>query len=387
MGKGKKKYVIISGFTIGNNNRGCDALSIGSIQFMKERNFLHDGDKIIFFRFMNNFLIRDFWIDTKNIINVNGEKWTQIIYTVPKYEKILWDKFHIILPFTRFGRCIRKIACVAAINGGDGFSDIYREESMDRFNYFSYLAIEKKIPLILLPQTVGPFNSESSKKKAEYILRNATQVYVRDKSFANELDRMGIKYEITPDLSSFMLPEAWQIDVKGRAIGINVSGLAYSNTYQNLTGQFSVYPQLIDEIISFFQKKKHTIYLIPHSFNYEQSEPDNDDIEACKAAFENHENKNNIILINKNMAAPEVKFIISKMSFFIGTRMHANFAAIYTKVPVFGLSYSYKFKGAFDANGLDGETQTATINNITSEDIPYIINKISFFYDYRMNEE
>lgn len=53
-----------------------------------------------------------------------------------KYEKILWDKFHIILPFTRFGRCIRKIACVAAINGGDGFSDIYREESMDRFNYF-----------------------------------------------------------------------------------------------------------------------------------------------------------------------------------------------------------------------------------------------------------
>ena len=124
MGKGKKKYVIISGFTIGNNNRGCDALSIGSIQFMKERNFLHDGDKIIFFRFMNNFLIRDFWIDTKNIINVNGEKWTQIIYTVPKYEKILWDKFHIILPFTRFGRCIRKIACVAAINGGDGFSDI-----------------------------------------------------------------------------------------------------------------------------------------------------------------------------------------------------------------------------------------------------------------------
>lgn len=88
-------------------------------------------------------------------------------------------------------------------------------------------------------------------------MRNATQVYVRDKSFANELDRMGIKYEITPDLSSFMLPEAWQIDVKGRAIGINVSGLAYSNTYQNLTGQFSVYPQLIDEIISFFQKKAY----------------------------------------------------------------------------------------------------------------------------------
>lgn len=43
------------------------------------------------------------------------------------------------------------------------------------------------------------------------------------------------------------------------------------------------------------------------------------------------------------------------MSFFIGTRMHANFAAIYTGVPLFGLAYSYKFEGAFNANGLDGK--------------------------------
>ena len=64
------------------------------------------------------------------------------------------------------------------------------------------------------------------------------------------------------------------------------------------------------------------------------------------------------------------------MSFFIGTRMHANFAAIYSGVPVFGLAYSYKFDGAFTANGLDGKKFTATINNINEADIETIIKKI-----------
>ena len=68
------------------------------------------------------------------------------------------------------------------------------------------------------------------------------------------------------------------------------------------------------------------------------------------------------------------------MNFFIGTRMHANFAAIYSNVPLFGLAYSYKFEGAFNANGLNGKEQTAIINNITREDIPNIINKIEHFY-------
>ena len=68
------------------------------------------------------------------------------------------------------------------------------------------------------------------------------------------------------------------------------------------------------------------------------------------------------------------------MSFFIGTRMHANFAAIYTNVPLFGLAYSYKFEGAFNANGLDGAKQTVMINNIKESDIDGIIQKIDNVY-------
>ncbi len=68
------------------------------------------------------------------------------------------------------------------------------------------------------------------------------------------------------------------------------------------------------------------------------------------------------------------------MTFFIGARMHANFAAIYTGVPVFGTSYSYKFEGAFNANGLDGKEQTEMINNLKLEQISGYIQKINNVY-------
>ena len=76
-----------------------------------------------------------------------------------------------------------------------------------------------------------------------------------------------------------------------------------------------------------------------------------------------------------DLISPKTKYVISKMSFFIGTRMHANFAAIFTKVPVFGLAYSYKFKGAFENNGILG--QTAMINNISKSQADDIVKQIA----------
>lgn len=68
------------------------------------------------------------------------------------------------------------------------------------------------------------------------------------------------------------------------------------------------------------------------------------------------------------------------MAFFIGTRMHANFAAIYSGVPLFGLAYSYKFEGAFNANGLDGKNQTTMITGIKKKDINEVIEKVEKIY-------
>lgn len=388
MGKGKeiKKYVDISGFNINQPNRGNAALSYGAIGFLEEKGLLKDGQELIRYQsYANVFRKRNRGIQ-REVYQINGK--TIIYNKVPVFilEKYLITKWGIILPFTYFGRTVKNVAFEAADFGGDGFSDIYGDKDfLGRMNQ-TFLLWRAKVPLIMLPQTVGPFEKKENFDLAVKIMRYAKEIYVRDGKFVEDFKKLGLKYTQTKDISSYMQPEPWDIEIKEKAVGLNVSGLAFCNTFHGLEGQFDVYPELIERLICHFREKGCTVYLIPHSYTYSKPD-DNDDMVACRQAYQKLADKSNVVLVDKDMTAPQVKYIISRMTFFIGARMHANFAAIYTGVPVFGTAYSYKFKGAFDANGLDGEKQTAMLNNLKSEDIDAYVSKIESFYNKVVNNK
>lgn len=378
MGKSKSKFVNISGLDLVDNNRGTAALGYGSFYFLKERGFLKKDDVVVNFRYYNNFLKSENTTVKESEIKI-GE-WNIKCLRIPvlTLEKKLLDKFGLVLPFTRFGKIIKNLRWVAAINGGDGFSDIYNTGTfLSRLNETN-IAMKCNIPVIILPQTIGPFKEKSNRTIANRILQYATRIYVRDDKFVKELDGMGLKYEITKDLSAYMKPQSFDIDIKPNAVGLNVSGLTYSNTFRTLSGQFASYPYLMKAIIRYFQSQNVPIYLIPHSYNYNNPEDSNDDLLAIRDLYAKLDNKSNVHVVDRDMISPQVKYVISQMSFFIGTRMHANFAAIYTKVPLFGLAYSYKFKGAFEANGI--YDSTAMINNITEKECDAIVEKIAEKY-------
>ena len=375
-----KIYVIISGFNIHDGNRGTAALGYGSISFLLERGYLKEGQRLINFRIYKNPLKKVNRKDFHEIVEVEGIRFEHKILCISIIETFLLKKWGILLPFSRFRNVIKNTELVAAINGGDGFSDIYNTKTFYSRLSDTEMAMKMGMPLILLPQTLGPFEHKENFDIAEKILKYANMVYVRDDKFVKELAQMGVEFEQTKDLSYYMKPQPWEIDIKEGAVGINVSGLAYSNKFHTLAGQFEHYPEFVNRLITHFRDKGYIVYLIPHSYIYGNPEPNNDDMVACRQAYERLEDKTNVLFIDKNLISPQVKYVISKMSFFIGTRMHANFAAIYTGVPVFGLAYSYKFQGAFDANGLNGEKQTVMINNIVPSDFSYIIDKIDNFY-------
>lgn len=382
MGKCKKmkKYIIISGYNLRHNNRGNSALAYGTISFLRERGWLREGQEIVQFYYYNNPFKKTNRAarSQKNVID--GIEWTSHIVPVFRMQSWLCEKFGILLPFSRYKKYVNQIAYEAADYGGDGFSDIYGDELyMNRFRQTLPLW-KMNIPLIILPQTIGPFKKMENYNLAVRVLKRAEHVFVRDSKFEDELKKLEIKFEKTKDLSAFMKPQPWGIDIKENAVGINVSGLAYSNKFVGLENQFDAYPELIDKLINKFRSLGHPIYLIPHSYNFNTPEPNNDDLVACKQAYEHLADKSNVWVVDKDMIAPEVKYVISKMNFFIGTRMHANFAAIYSNVPLFGLAYSYKFAGAFNANGLDGAKQTTMINNLKQTDIDSTVEKILDYY-------
>lgn len=374
-----KKYVDISGFNINQANRGNAALSYGAINFLMQKGLLHSGQELVFYKPFRNFFRFNLYRSTVETYRIEGVEWKLNKVALNPFERVLLH-LGIVLPFTKFGKFINNTEYEAADYGGDGFSDIYGDEAfLVRMNQ-TFILQKKNIPLIMLPMTIGPFKKTSNKALAHKIMRYASKVYVRDMNYIEELKKLKISYEVCKDLSAYMHPEPWNIEIKENAIGVNVSGLAYSNGFGNLVGQFDVYPVLIDKIINHFRNKGMYVYLIPHSYDCECPADHDDDMVVCREAYCRLQNKERVIFVDNDLTSPQVKYVISKMKFFVGTRMHANFAAIYTNVPVFGLAYSYKFKGGFNANGLDADLQTEMINNISLSDIDNVVKKIDFFY-------
>lgn len=379
LGKNMKKYILISDFHLNENNRGTAALGYGAVSFLRQKGFLRDGQMIATL----NVYLNPFKSKSRTVVEevvIQGNRIQILHYKVNLITLKIFMIFGILLPFSKFYKFLKDIQWVASINGGDGFSDIYGNEMFLSRLLCVNLAMKGNIKHIVLPQTLGPFENSLMKNIAIKILKYSSFVFVRDRKFTEELDSFGIGYEVTKDLSAYMSPEPVDTKIKPGSVGINISGLAYSNNYMALKGQFYNYPSLINQLIETFQQMGKSIYLIPHSYNFNEPEINNDDLIACVETYKSLKNKDRVYVVNKDLRSPQIKYIISKMSFFIGTRMHANFAAIYTNVPVFGLAYSFKYAGAFEANGLSAK-QTYMINNISEDDIPKVINEIVLFYN------
>ncbi len=375
------KNIIISGLMLNENNRGTAALGYGSFHFLYQKGMLSDH-KIISFYFYKNFFKH---FGKKKVINEVkiGEK---IISVETEYIFFIFHRlitfFKIKNPLLRLNRILLETEYVACINGGDGFSDIYGTKTFKSRLPDTNLAMIYKIPLILLPQTLGPFSQKKNFKLAEKILRYSSKIYVRDLSFKKELDKLKLNYELCDDLSYYMQPDnVDNLDILPNSVGLNVSGLAYSNQFRALSNKFDNYPLLIEKIISRFQEKNIPVYLVSHSYNYTKPEINNDDLEANKAVYCSLKDKKGVYLVNRNLTSPQSKYLISQFEFFIGTRMHACFAAIYTHTPLFGLAYSYKFKGAFDEYGL--YDNYANIEDLKNENISVVLSKIEISYNKR----
>ncbi|MBR5159362.1 MAG: polysaccharide pyruvyl transferase family protein [Bacteroidaceae bacterium] len=377
MKAGTTKYVILSDFNVRSNNRGTAALGYGALAFLQSKGYIDDGFEIVKIRF-HRYPWSKIPKEKVSELDINGKKWKLHELSVWALERYLY-RFRLHFLNTLYRRTISNVRIVAAINGGDGLTDLYGNKLLDSRLPEMKLAIESRIPFIVMPQTIGPFLDPANKERILSILGKAQKIYVRDTNFVKELEDKGLQYEVDNDLSYYMQPEPVDVEIKHPCVGVNVSGLAYSNRFGNLAGEFDCYPALMEGIVRMFQSKGCNVYIIPHSYNTQSKEVNNDDMEASKLFYDGLAQKENVFFIDRNLVSPQIKYLISQMDFFIGTRMHANFAAIFTGTPVFGLAYSYKFKGAFERNGI--YNRVALINNLKESDISGVLSQIESAYN------
>jgi len=265
---------------------------------------------------------------------------------------------------------IAKADVIAGISAGDSFSDLYGTK---RFMYVTLpllLVVFLGKPLVLLPQTYGPFNSRLSKKIARFLLSRAGTVYSRDKASIHDVQKLLGKARsnggllFSPDLAFALEPyKPKVIDVgplltaktsESITVGLNISGLLYSGGYtrNNMFALKANYKQVLYTIIDeLMHNDRVLLLLVPHVVGPEQNLES--DKAACSKVYEQAIEKypNRIFVARGTYDQSEIKYVISLCDFFIGSRMHACIAALSQSIPAVGLAYSKKFQGVFETVG------------------------------------
>lgn len=267
-------------------------------------------------------------------------------------------------------KVIRAHDIVIDIAGGDSFADIYGDRRMFQTLLQKYLVHLAGRPLVIAPQTIGPFVKPLWRRLSLGTIKRSAVVCTRDQKSTAFLREMGYKGEAieASDVALRLPYDTPSPAVEGARpkVGINVSGLLMAGGYtgKNELGLTSDYPSLIRDLISGFLQHEDDceVHLIGHVVPTVRGGVE-DDYQAClnlQAEFPE-------VTVAPPFETPsEAKTYIAGLDFFMGARMHACIAAFSSGVPVVPMAYSRKFEGLF---GTLGYKQTVDCTTDHSEDI------------------
>ncbi len=255
---------------------------------------------------------------------------------------------------------LRRCDIVFDIGEGDSFTDIYGPRR------FLILAGSKQVvrylgkPLIIAPQTIGPFDRPLFRRIAAFVMDGAAAVYARDNLSTEQIRQLDLKVPSDEFIDvAFRLPFERRPKAEGKVrVGLNVSGLLYNKGYSgtNELGMkldYEAYSnRLIAELASRDNVELHFIAHVAGDGGNDDDWPTTRRLAEATAGA---------VLAPRFENSVQAKSYISGLDFFVGGRMHACIAAFSSGVPVVPVAYSRKFNGLFGSLGysnyVDGKAE------------------------------
>lgn len=264
-------------------------------------------------------------------------------------------------------RTVAEPEMYVSLAGGDSFSDIYGLRRLVYMALPQVLVLLLERPLILLPQTYGPFRTRRARWLAGFILCRAGAIYSRDQEGLGVVTALlrgrGTVPQVAYDMGFGLAPgeppaeTAAQLRSARRAgplVGLNVSGLLMMGGYagNNQFGLAADYGSTIDALVELLAgKHRATVLLIPHV--HAAGADSEGDLAACReiARRAGPRHGDRVRVLAGECDQHQTKHVIGACEFFIGARMHACIAALSQCVPAVGLAYSRKFAGVMATVG------------------------------------
>lgn len=215
---------------------------------------------------------------------------------------------------------------------GDSFADIYGLPRLTAMSAATEYAHRAGVPVVLSPQTIGPFGSRLAQLEARRSLKTASVVMARDSESAKASATLGRAVDVltTDVVFALDVPEP----IAGHDVVLNVSGLLWhpgphvdSATYRACVGK--VYDTLVAQ--------GRTVSLLAHVLPSDNSD---DDMPAVEEFARTHASDAEII---RPESLTHVRQLLAGANLVVGSRMHACLNAMSVGTPAIPLAYSRKF--------------------------------------------
>ncbi len=287
---------------------------------------------------------------------------------------------------------------IVDVSAGDSFATIYGKDVFWYQTQIKLLCLELGLPLVLMPQTYGPFADSESEQVAAHILSRAKLVCSREAEGLREVEalcgeRPPQQLVRVPDMAFLLEPRETALPPKflqaksqmQPCIALNISGLLY---YARRSFGLSVnYQELVQKMLQWALSIPHShILLVPHvvaptfysaANNSTTKVPsvassDRTDTTACSAiaAGLDASAAARVEVLSDPQDPAQAKYAMGLCDFFIGARMHAFIGAVSQGVPGALLAYSKKADGLARLLGISDsviDLRSASIEDCVAE--------------------
>ncbi|MFT3888301.1 MAG: polysaccharide pyruvyl transferase family protein [Arachnia sp.] len=226
---------------------------------------------------------------------------------------------------------IREFDLVLDTRAGDSFADIYGLTRLKAICQMAEFVKACGVPLVLGPQTIGPFDTRRGRLLGSLSLRRASLVMARDSVSADVAKRLGRTPDVlTTDVVFAMdQPEADE----PRDVLLNVSGLLWTS---NDHGSADKYQRAVRSLIAGLQERGRTVSLLSHVLDSPVQDNDEPTARALQEEFGLEH------IVPRDLT--HLRSIAKGASLVIGSRMHACLNALSVGTPAIPLAYSRKFR-------------------------------------------
>lgn len=225
---------------------------------------------------------------------------------------------------------VRGFDLVIDTRAGDSFADIYGLQRLRAMSAFAEFVRRCGVPLVLGPQTIGPFRTLQGRMVGGWSLRHAALVMARDHVSAEAAERLGRPVDVltTDVVFALPIPEATTaVDVV-----VNVSGLLWQSD-DHLPAES--YRRTVRRLLTGLIAQGREVTLLAHVLASDT--PDND-VPAVRALADEFGLR---CVVPDGLG--EVRQLLRGATLTFGSRMHACLNSLSVGTPAIPLAYSRKF--------------------------------------------